>query len=158
VPVSNFVGWFIILSCFSYFHLVWQNSKARSWLLGFEVLLPSLAALLTAIFIMLTSEYELIFTQLTWWQMAIIMATPHSIALVAMLIKLEGATIFNDKDLKVPLLISHGFHGFFFIIALLIWLQENDGRFLIIAISVLIPHALIYLKAKAKTPYLHASS
>lgn len=176
VPVSNFIGWFIILSCFSYFHLAWQESKLRNWLQGFEVLLPSLAALLTAIFIMLTSEYELIFTQLTWWHMALLMILPHSLALLAVLTKLtnvtkltnltkltqpaqlNGISRINDPDLRIPLLISHSFHGFFFIIALLIWLQENDGRFLIIAIAVLIPHALIHLKAKVKATYLHASS
>ena len=147
VPVSNFIGWFIILSCFSYFHLTWKETKARKALMGFDVIFPSLSALLIAILVMLESRYEVIFSHLQWWQMTLILVVPQSICLFIWLYNHADKI---TKELTIPLAINHIFHAFFFTIALIVLFTESDGRFVLLSVLVYIPFLALPLSKLTK--------
>lgn len=151
VPVSNFIGWFIILSFFSFFHLRWQDTKIRERLWGFDAVLPALPALLIAITIMLESEYERHFINLSWWLMMVIFIVPVVIILAAWVFSqrsnLQRTFLENNQksNLKIPFFISHAFHAFFIIMAFFVGVTSADWRFLIAALVAGLPllaHAL----------------
>lgn len=140
VPVSNFIGWFIILSFFSFFHLHWQDKKIRKVLLGFDAVIPALPALLIAIAIMLESEYERLFITFPWWLMLIIFIVPLVIILSVWLLNKPNLSQVEDtQSFKVPLLISHALHGFFFIMSIYVGMTSGDWRYLIVALVAGIP-------------------
>lgn len=151
VPVSNFIGWFIILSFYSYFHLEWQDSLIRKKLFGFDAVLPALPALLISIFIMIESEYERAFVTLQWWQMLLIIVLP-CILLLTFLIMRKEADIKQQN--KIPLFISHGFHGFFLIASIVVGVTQSDWRYLVAAIIALMPLLVISLP-KNENPASH---
>ena len=140
VPVSNFIGWFIILSFFSFFHLRWQDTKIRKMLFGFDAVIPALPALLIAIAIMLESEYERLFITFPWWLMLIIFIVPLVVILSVWLLKKPNLSQFEDtQSFKVPLLISHALHGFFFIMSIYVGITSGDWRYLIVALVAGVP-------------------
>ena len=156
VPVSNFIGWFIILSFYSFFHLRWQGTKIREKLWGFDAVLPALPALLMAITIMLESEYERLFINLSWWIMMVIFIVPVVIALAIWLFN-QRAILRKRKlqkesqtDLKVPFIVSHAFHAFFIIMAIFVGITSNDWRYLIAAIIAGLPLLAYVLPAKTE--------
>ncbi len=140
VPISNFIGWFIILSFYSFFHLHWQDKKIRKMLLGFDAIIPALPALLLSITIMIESEYERLFINLPWWLMMIIFVMPVIAVLSFWLIK--QPTIAREENcslLRVPLLVGHSFHGFFLIMAVAVGFTTADWRYFIAALVAAIP-------------------
>ena len=169
VPVSNFIGWFIILSFYSFFHLRWQATKIREKLWGFDAVLPALPTLLLAITIMIESEYERLFITYSWWLMMVIFVVPVVITLTVWLFTrratLQEATlqkaaiqketvqkaniqkdilkkdvlIKESRGLEVPLLISHAFHAFFIIMAIVVGVTSLDWRYFIAAIVAGLP-------------------
>lgn len=146
VPVSNFIGWFIILSFYTYFHLLWQNHSIRRRLLGFDAILPALPALLISITIMIESEYEQIFMPLSWWSMLMLIVLPVMVILTVWLQRKADSLM---DDLRMPLLISHSFHAFFILLALGAGVENGDWRFLVAALVAAIP--IIFMKiSKAK--------
>lgn len=151
VPVSNFIGWFIILSFYSFFHLRWQDTKIRKILLGFDAVLPALPALLLAITIMIGSEYERLFVNLSWWVMMVIFIVPVVIVLAVWIfsqrLNLQRTLLKSGQasNLKIPFFISHAFHAFFIIMAIFVGVTSADWRFLIAALVAGLPllaHAL----------------
>ena len=163
VPVSNFIGWFIILSFYSFFHLRWQDTKIRKRLLGFDAVLPALPALLLAITIMIGSEYERLFINLSWWVMMVIFIVPVVIALALWLFAQRGTfqqaasqqqtNKSSEQNLKVPFIISHGFHAFFLLMAIYVGITSADWRYFIAAIVAGLPllAPLLPVKAEALT-------
>lgn len=148
VPVSNFIGWFIILSFFSFFHLRWQDKKIRKAMWGFDAVAPALPALLIAIAIMLESEYERLFITFPWWLMLIIFIVPLVAILSVWLLQKPNLSQFDDQlnnqinntqSFKVPLLISHALHGFFFIMSVYVGVTSGDWRYLIVALVAGVP-------------------
>ncbi len=136
VPVSNFIGWFIILSFYTYFHLRWENHSIRKKLLGFDAILPALPALLISITIMIESEYERVFISFPWWLMLIVVVFPVMFLLA---LWLQRNSQLNASEVRVPLMISHGFHAFFIIVALVIGFESGDWRYLIAAFVAVVP-------------------
>ena len=140
VPISNFIGWFIILSFYSFFHLHWQDRKIRKMLLGFDAIIPALPALLLSITIMIESEYERLFINLPWWLMMIIFVMPVVLVLLFWLVK-QPTVMKEDNSslLKVPLLIAHSFHGFFIIMAIAVGFSTADWRYFVAALVAATP-------------------
>lgn len=136
VPVSNFVGWFIILSCFTYFHFYGRDKHYREVFLGFDALLPSLPLLMLSIYIMLETEYERAFTGLSWWQMVIIFPLPLMIVLSIWLMKL---TPFQGRGQRIVLLIPESFHLFFVASALYVWEATGLWSYLVASAVALLP-------------------
>jgi hypothetical protein len=116
VPVSNFIGWFIILSCFTYFYLYGKDKPYRKLSLGFDAMIPSVPLLLLAIFIMLKTEYERAFTSLSWWHMVLIFPLPLMICLSLWLSRMP----FSPLKHRIPVLVPESFHLFFLVAALLV--------------------------------------
>lgn len=164
VPVSNFIGWFIILSFYSFFHLRWQGTKIREKLWGFDAVLPALPTLLLAITIMIESEYERLFITYSWWLMMVIFVVPVVITLTVWLFTqraalqkktLQKKTLQKEtfqkesfqkesfqkesRGLEVPLLISHAFHAFFIIMAIFVGVTSLDWRYFIAAMVAGLP-------------------
>jgi uncharacterized membrane protein len=156
VPVSNFIGWFIILSFYSFFHLRWQDTKIRKRLLGFDAVLPALPALLLAITIMIGSEYERLFVNLSWWVMMVIFIVPLVIILAVWLFNqravLSSGMLQQEhkQSLKVPFFISHAFHAFFLLMAIFVGVTTADWRYFIAAIVAGLPLLAQLLPAKAE--------
>jgi len=156
VPVSNFIGWFIILSFYSFFHLRWKNTPIRKKLLGFDAVLPALPALLLAITIMIGSEYERLFINLSWWVMMVIFIVPLVIILAVWLFSQRAALSKKaqqqeqKQSLKVPFFISHAFHGFFLLMAIYVGITTADWRYFIAAIVAGLPLLAQLLPAKTE--------
>jgi len=140
VPVSNFVGWFIILWCFTFFHLSGRGKPYRRLLLGFDAVIPSVPLLLLAIYIMLETEYERVFTSLSWWHMVILFPLPIMSVLSVWLVWLSPA---RHRENRIPLLIAESFHGFFMVSALYVWWSEGTWIYAAAAAVALAP-VLIY--------------
>jgi hypothetical protein len=136
VPVSNFVGWFIILSCFTYFHLMGRNERYRNLLMGFDAMLPSLPLLLIAIYVMLETEYERAFTSLSWWHMTVMFPLPLMMFLSVWIVRLSPV---RRKDNRIPLLITEGFHLFFIVSAVYVWLVSGIWAYAVAAAVALMP-------------------
>ena len=156
VPVSNFIGWFIILSFYSFFHLRWENTTIRKKLLGFDAVLPALPALLLAITIMIGSEYERLFITYSWWLMMVIFIVPVVVVLAVWIFRQRSSlqkTLLQDDqklNLKVPFFISHSFHGFFIMMAIFVGVTSADWRYLIAAIVAGLPLLAHVLPSKQK--------
>lgn len=151
VPVSNFIGWFIILSFYSFFHLHWQERKIRKVLLGFDAIIPALPALLLSITIMLKSEYERLFISFPWWLMMIIFVVPIILVLLIWLIKKTPLPQRENQSLlKVPLLVGHAFHGFFIIMAITVGFTTSDWRYFIAALVAAAPTIAYVLSANRR--------
>jgi len=136
VPVSNFVGWFIILLCFTFFHLYGRDKAYRKVLLGFDAMLPSLPLLLAAIYIMLETEYERAFTNLSWWHMTAMFPLPLMMVLAVWLMRL---TPLRTRENRIPLLITEGFHIFFILSAVYVWTVTGIWSYAVAAGVALIP-------------------
>ncbi len=136
VPVSNFIGWFIILSCFTYFHLMGRNKRYRKILMGFDAILPSLPLLLIAIYVMLETEYERAFTNLSWWHMVVIFPLPLMTFFTVWIMKLSHSGRQYDRT---ALLITESFHLFFVVSALYVWLVTGIWTYAVAAAVALLP-------------------
>lgn len=145
VPVSNFVGWFIILSSFTFFHLYGRGKGYRKVLLGFDAMLPSLPLLLAAIYIMLETEYERAFTSLSWWHMTIMFPLPLMIVLAVWLTRLVPM---RTGENRIPLLITESFHIFFILSAVYVWMVTGTWSYAAAAGVALIPIATFAVRSK----------
>jgi hypothetical protein len=145
VPVSNFVGWFIILSSFTYFHLYGRDKPYRKILLGFDALLPSLPLLLTAIYIMLETEYERAFTGLSWWHMTVMFPLPLMITLSVWMVKLDPV---QPRENRIALAISESFHLFFLSSALYVWSVTGIWSYAVAAAVALLPVAVFTMRRR----------
>jgi len=147
VPVSNFVGWFIILSFYTYFQLHWKERAIRQKLMGFDAILPALPALLISITIMINSEYERLFVSFPWWIMMLIFVVPVVLILLFWLTKYPAI---QASENKVPLLIAHSYHGFFLALALIVGFYGSDWRYFIAAAVAAAPMLYIAMPAPFK--------
>jgi hypothetical protein len=160
VPVSNFVGWFIILSCFTYFHLYGRDKWYRKIFLGFDALLPSLPLLLLAIYIMLETEYERTFTNLSWWHMVIMFPLPLMLILSAWILKLSPVM---DRENSIALLITESFHMFFVGSALYVWWASGKWMYFVAAAVALLPvgtytiRSMIHVRSNEGQPEFQTS-
>jgi len=145
VPVSNFVGWFIILSCFTYFHLYGRDKWYRKVFMGFDAMLPSLPLLLLAIYIMLETEYERAFTSLSWWHMVVMFPLPLMIVLSVWLTKLST---FKSRGNRIALLITESFHIFFVVSALYVWMVTGTWGYAVAAAVALLPVVMYAVRSK----------
>jgi hypothetical protein len=145
VPVSNFVGWFIILSSFTFFHLYGRDKSYRKILLGFDAMLPSLPLLLAAIYIMLETEYERAFTSLSWWHMTVMFPLPMMIVLAVWLTRLKPL---RTSQNRIPLLITESFHIFFILSAIYVWLATGIWSYAVAAGVALIPIVTYAVRSK----------
>lgn len=145
VPVSNFVGWFIILSSFTFFHLYGRDKGYRKILLGFDAMLPSLPLLLVAIYIMLETEYERAFTSLSWWHMTALFPLPLMIALSVWLTRLKPLRTGVNR---IPLLITESFHSFFILSAVYVWTVTGIWSYAVAAGVALIPIVTYAVRSK----------
>ena len=136
VPVSNFIGWFIILSCFTYFHLMGRNKPYRKILMGFDAVLPSLPLLLLAIYVMLETEYERAFTNLSWWHMVVMFPLPLMTFLTVWIMRLSPL---RRQDNRMALLITESFHLFFVVSALYVWLVSGIWTYAVAAAVAVLP-------------------
>lgn len=149
VPVSNFVGWFIILSCFTYFHLYGRDTWYRRALVGFDAMLPSLPLLLAAIFIMLETGYERAFTSLSWWHMTILFPLPLMVVLAVWLIRLSPS---RTKENRIALLITESFHIFFIISSAYVWMVTGTWSYAVAAAVAFIPIVTYTIRSKVNIP------
>ncbi|HVN71522.1 MAG TPA: carotenoid biosynthesis protein [Desulfomonilia bacterium] len=149
VPVSNFVGWFIILSCFTYFHLYGRDKRYRKILMGFDAMLPSLPLLLLAIYIMLETEYERAFTSLSWWHMVMLFPLPLMLVLSVWLMKLSP---WISRENRVALLITEGFHVFFVVSAIFVWMSTGQWAYMVAAGVALMPVAVYTVRSVVRVP------
>jgi hypothetical protein len=136
VPVSNFIGWFIILFCFTYFYLTGRNKRYRKILLGFDAILPSLPLLLIAIYVMLETEYERAFTNLSWWYMVILFPLPLMTFLTVWILRLPPLL---RQENRTALLITKGFHLFFVFSALFVWFATGIWTYTVAAAVAVLP-------------------
>ena len=136
VPVSNFAAWFIVLFCFTYFHLLGRNKRYRNFFMGFDAVLPSLPLLILGIIFMLVTKYERVFYGLSWWHMIIIMPLPVMMILSLWLLKL---TPLRDPENRIPVLLTESFHVFFFVSSLYLWMVTGVWSYTIAAAVSLLP-------------------
>lgn len=148
VPVSNFVGWFIILSFYSYFYLRWQDKKIRKLFIGFDAITPALPALLIAITLMIESEYERLFVSFPWWLMLLVFVLPNILILLYWLMNTDNLI---SKKNSVPFFINHSFHAFFLVASIVVALSSGDWRYFIAALVAALPALFILLKDKTKS-------
>jgi hypothetical protein len=87
-------------------------------------------------FLLIVVPYERIFYSLSWWQMIIIMPLPVMIALSIWLSKLNPLL---NKETRIPLLITEGFHVFFIISALYVWIATGVWAYTISSAVPLMP-------------------
>ncbi len=144
VPVSNFIGWFIILSCFTYFHLRGRNKRYRKILMGFDAILPSLPLLLLAIYVMLETEYERAFTNLSWWHMVVMFPLPLMTILTVWIIRLSPL---RRQDNRMALLITESFHLFFVVSALYVWFVTGIWTYAVAAAVAVLPVATYTIRS-----------
>jgi hypothetical protein len=143
VPVSNFIGWFIILSCYTYFHLIGRNKRYRKFLMGFDAILPSLPLLLLAIYVMLETEYERAFTNLYWWHMVIMFPLPLMTFLSVWIIRISPL---HGRGNRTALLITESFHIFFVVSALYVWLISGIWTYAVASAVALLPVGTYFIR------------
>jgi hypothetical protein len=136
VPVSNFGAWFIVLFCFTYFHLLGRDKRYRNFSLGFDAVLPSLPLLILCLVFMVVTEYERMFYSLSWWHMIIIMPLPLMMVLSLWISKLHPL---RNKENRIPLFLTEGFHVFFSVSSLYLWMETGIWSYTVAAAVSLLP-------------------
>jgi hypothetical protein len=113
-----------------------RNKRYRNLLMGFDAMLPSLPLLLIAIYVMLETEYERAFTSLSWWHMTVMFPLPLMMFLSVWIVRLSPV---RRKDNRIPLLITEGFHLFFIVSAVYVWLVSGIWAYAVAAAVALMP-------------------
>jgi hypothetical protein len=84
---------------------------------------------------MLETEYERTFTTLSWWHMVLIFPLPLMLFLSLWISKIQVSYLKQ----RVPLLVPEGFHLFFIISAIIVWLKTGLWYYLAASTVALFP-------------------